>query len=377
MSLDKRILRHLPGQIKRRLYERECVGKLGSSDTMANLEELLSALDLISKRPCHTVRRVGIVPHPVKVDLSIIVPVYNAESYLCQCISSCLNQVTGFSFEVIAVDDGSTDASPSMLDAFASDTRLKVIHQDNLGHSGARNSGLDVAAGKYICFVDSDDFIPNDAVQRLLSCAVDLDADIVGGGFWFCNSKGRRRRFKGMCNAAYISPVLGLSGFPWGSVYRRSLWDDVRFPEGFWFEDTCVPYLIFSRAKKTASISGSVYNYRLNPKGITSTSRSSKRSLDSIWVVLEMFDEMQRLGISMTPLLYEQTLRQFGPLLRARLQLLDNRELQLAFQCCSAIVQSIPERFGVFKTGEYWLNELETSLVTSDFEKWLSVCQWM
>lgn len=90
-----------------------------------------------------------------------------------------------------------------------------------------------------------------------------------------------------------------------------------------------------------------------------------------------MFDEMQRLGISMTPLLYEQTLRQFGPLLRARLQLLDNRELQLAFQCCSAIVQSIPERFGVFKTGEYWLNELETSLVTSDFEKWLSVCQWM
>lgn len=200
---------------------------------------------------------------------------------------------------------------------------------------------------------------------------------LLVGGYWYCSAEGRRRRFKGMCGAVLTVPTAGLSGLPWGAVYRRSLWDDVRFPEGFWFEDTCLPYLIFSRSSKTASITGSVYYYRANPQGITATSAFSKKGLDSIWVVLEMFNEMERLGIEMTFVLYEQTLRQFGPLLKARLTALNDDELRIAFQCCSEIIRNFPERFGDFSTNDFWLKQIEEAMISCDYEKWLMACRWM
>lgn len=374
--LPNRIRRLIPEVIRRSIYKRESRGEGKASRERASLEDLVSELEHISQRPSRTARAPRQPPEQ-KIDLSIIIPVYNAERYLDRCIRSCLNQKTDFTFEIIAVDDGSTDASPIMLDQFATDSRLKVIHQKNLGHAGARNTALDVASARYVCFVDSDDFIPNNAVQRLMSRAVELDADVVGGGYWLCDAKGRRRRFMGLREAVYATPKVGLSGMPWGSIYRRSLWDGVRFPEGFWFEDTCMPYLIFSRSSKTASIKGSVYYYRANPEGITATSLHSKKSLDSIWVVMEMLDEMQRLGIDLTAVLYEQTLRQFGPLLKVRLAPLDESELKLAFQCCSAVICALLERFGAFETSDYWLKELESSFVECDYDNWLAVCRWM
>ena len=374
--LAARIKRLIPDAIRRLLYELDCINRESSQAKSVSFEKLAESLELISPKPPH-VAPTSCQSSEKQVDLSIIVPVYNAERYLERCICSCLSQKTNFSFEVIAVDDGSTDTSSSILDMLASDLHLKVIHQANRGHAGARNAALDVASGRYVCFVDSDDFIPSDAVQRLMGRATKLDADIVGGGYWLCDAVGRRRRLKRLHEAVYTTPVTGLSGMPWGSVYRRSLWDDVRFPEGFWFEDTCMPYLIFSRSIKTVSIAGSVYCYRVNPEGITRTSARSKKSLDSFWVVLEMLDEMQRLGIDMTSALYEQTLRQFGPLLKARLASFDDSDLRLAFQCCSAVIQTLPKRFGSFVVSDYWLKELETSFIGCDYEKWLAACRWM
>lgn len=370
------IKRLIPQAARKLLYKRDCKCKGKALSKRTSLEDLTASLELISPRPPHIVPTPCLPPEK-QFDLSIIVPVYNAERYLDRCIRSCLSQKSDFTLEIIAVDDGSTDASASLLDKLASDSRLKVIHQKNRGHAGARNAALDVASGSYICFVDSDDFIPCDAVQRLMGRAAELDADIVGGGYWLCDAEGRPRRFKGLHGGVHTIPVAGLSGLPWGAVYRRSLWEGVRFPEGFWFEDTCMPYLVFSRSSTTASITGSVYYYRANPEGITATSMRSKKSLDSIWVVLEMLDEMQRLGIDMTPVLYEQTLRQFGPLLKARLASLGDSEIQLAFQCCSAVIQALPKRFCVFETADYWLKELKASLVECDYEKWLAICRWM
>lgn len=176
-----RIKRLVPKVIRRFLYERDCKGERKIPGKRRNLEDLVVSLELISQRPPHVTPMFRRFPEE-QVDLSIIVPVHNAERYLDHCICSCFGQKTDFKFEIIAVDDGSTDTSPSMLDKFASDSRLKVIHQKNRGHAGARNAALDVASGSYVCFVDSDDFIPSDAVQRLMSRAAELDADIVGGG---------------------------------------------------------------------------------------------------------------------------------------------------------------------------------------------------
>ena len=375
MSLAK-LKRLLPQAAKRILYKCECKKLKYVYSGEGDLENSIELLENISPKP-DGFSPLHIVKKAIGPDLSIIVPVYNAQNFLKRCIESCLAQRTEFTFEVIAVDDGSIDDSLALLRNYDCDQRLIVIHQENRGHAGARNAALDVASGRYICFVDSDDFIPSDAVQRLMSRAVELDADIVGGGYWLCDAEGRRHRFKGLCGAVYTTPTIGLSGLPWGAVYRRSLWDEVRFPEGFWFEDTCLPYLIFSRSIKTASISGSVYYYRANPKGITATSVFSKKALDSIWVVLKMFDEMERLGIEMTNVLYEQTLRQFGPLLKARLTALNDDELRIAFQCCSDIIRNFPKRFGDFSTNDFWLKQIEEAMISCDYEKWLTACRWM
>lgn len=375
MSLAK-LKRLLPQAAKRFLYKCECKKLKYVYSGEGDLENSIELLENISPKP-DGFSPLHIVKKAIGPDLSIIVPVYNAQNFLKRCIESCLAQRTEFTFEVIAVDDGSIDDSLALLRNYDCDQRLIVIHQENRGHAGARNAALDVASGRYICFVDSDDFIPSDAVQRLMSRAVELDADIVGGGYWLCDAEGRRHRFKGLCGAVYTTPTIGLSGLPWGAVYRRSLWDEVRFPEGFWFEDTCLPYLIFSRSIKTASISGSVYYYRANPKGITATSVFSKKALDSIWVVLKMFDEMERLGIEMTNVLYEQTLRQFGPLLKARLTALNDDELRIAFQCCSDIIRNFPKRFGDFSTNDFWLKQIEEAMISCDYEKWLTACRWM
>lgn len=375
MSLAK-LKRLLPQAAKRFLYKCECKKLKYVYSGEGDLENSIELLENISPKP-DGFSPLHIVKKAIGPDLSIIVPVYNAQNFLKRCIESCLAQRTEFTFEVIAVDDGSIDDSLALLRNYDCDQRLIVIHQENRGHAGARNAALDVASGRYICFVDSDDFMPSDAVQRLMSRAVELDADIVGGGYWLCDAEGRRRRFKGLCGAVYTTPTIGLSGLPWGAVYRRSLWDEVRFPEGFWFEDTCLPYLIFSRSIKTASISGSVYYYRANPKGITATSVFSKKALDSIWVVLKMFDEMERLGIEMTNVLYEQTLRQFGPLLKARLTALNDDELRIAFQCCSDIIRNFPKRFGDFSTNDFWLKQIEEAMISCDYEKWLTACRWM
>lgn len=375
MSLAK-LKRLLPQAAKRFLYKCECKKLKHVYSGEGDLENSIELLENISPKP-DSFSPLHIVKKAIGPDLSIIVPVYNAQNFLKRCIESCLAQRTEFTFEVIAVDDGSIDDSLALLRNYDCDQRLKVIHQENRGHAGALNAALDVASGRYICFVDSDDFIPSDAVQRLMSRAVELDADIVGGGYWLCDAEGRRHRFKGLCGAVYTTPTVGLSGLPCGAVYRRSLWDEVRFPEGFWFEDTCLPYLIFSRSIKTASISGSVYYYRANPKGITATSVFSKKALDSIWVVLKMFDEMERLGIEMTNVLYEQTLRQFGPLLKARLTALNDDELRIAFQCCSEIIRNFPERFGDFSTNDFWLKQIEKAMICCDYEKWLTACRWM
>ena len=115
--------------------------------------------------------------------VSIIVPVYNVEKYLNRCIQSLLNQ-TLKDIEIIMVDDGSPDRCPQMCDNYAKkDNRIKVIHKQNAGLGYARNSGLEIATGEYIAFVDSDDFVNSQMYETLYNNAVSTKADVVYSGF--------------------------------------------------------------------------------------------------------------------------------------------------------------------------------------------------
>jgi len=111
--------------------------------------------------------------------ISVIVPVYKAEKYLKKCVDSILNQ-SFTDLELILVDDGSPDGCPALCDAYAAmDARVKVIHKENGGVSTARNAGLDAAAGEYITFVDSDDYIEPDMYEKMMAKALEFDCDVV------------------------------------------------------------------------------------------------------------------------------------------------------------------------------------------------------
>ena len=120
----------------------------------------------------------------MKPALSIIVPVYNVEKYLDRCVKSLVNQ-TLRNIEIILVDDGSPDECPVLCDGFAaSDNRIKVVHKSNAGLGMARNSGLDVASGEYVAFVDSDDFVELNMYENLYTIAINENADaVISGGF--------------------------------------------------------------------------------------------------------------------------------------------------------------------------------------------------
>ena len=124
--------------------------------------------------------------------ISVIIPVYNVEKFIEQSIKSVLNQ-TYKNLEIILVDDGSTDSSGSICDEYSKkDKRIKVIHQDNKGLSGARNSGLDIATGKYIMFLDSDDYFENNSCEILYSEIEKKQADYVIGNYIHTKYNGEK-----------------------------------------------------------------------------------------------------------------------------------------------------------------------------------------
>ena len=169
--------------------------------------------------------------------ISVIVPVFNAEPYLPACLDSVLGQ-THRALEIILINDGSTDGSGAVCDEYAArDSRVTVIHQENTGPSAARNRGLDIAAGDWVTFVDSDDYLDADLCAYLLSAAEENGADLVQCGSVAEDPRGGSRV---VCPRSNIVLRNGADGFEpehwrdlansnWGKLYRRAVLGDIRF----------------------------------------------------------------------------------------------------------------------------------------------------
>lgn len=243
-------------------------------------------------------------------DLSIIVPVFNAEQYLNECLVSILNQKTGYSFEVIVVNDGSTDHSASILDGFSQMKNITILHQENRGLSGARNSALQLVRGKHIMFVDSDDYLPQNAVASLMDAVVRWDADIVQGGYYGVNQAGERYlNLKKYDDRESVSPNGVLEGMAWGKVYKSELFQNVCFPERYWFEDTITTSILTHLASKICTISDMVYYYRQNEAGITKTSVGKPKSIDTFYVLRSVMNARKELNLHTDKAFYEHLLR--------------------------------------------------------------------
>lgn len=234
--------------------------------------------------------------------ISVIVPVYNVEDYLSKCLDSILNQ-TFVSFELILVNDGSTDRSGKICDEYAQlDKRIKVIHQINGGLSNARNSGIDIAIGNYFSFVDSDDWIDENMLFEMHQQAIQHNADIVIAGHFIVNLdekieeriKVKIQRILNRIEATLL--ILGdeeIHSFAWDKLYKRELFEDIRYPEGRVFEDTATTYKLFNKADILVQMNQAYYYYLRRESGICLSpelSKEMKRKEDNFSAFLERYE---------------------------------------------------------------------------------------
>ena len=204
--------------------------------------------------------------------ISVIVPIYNTEKYLARCIESILCQ-TYTNLEIILVDDGSTDKSGDICDFYArKDNRVKVVHKENGGAAAARNFALNMVTGQYIGFVDSDDTINFDTISECVRLIEEENADLVMGGYSGIGEKGYLRWSIIPQGVKCYTGIELLEkkengvpvGYVWSSLYKKSLWKDVRFPVGYKYEDSWTTPEILIKAKEVVTYPGSIYNYYEN-----------------------------------------------------------------------------------------------------------------
>lgn len=211
---------------------------------------------------------------------SVIVPVYNAEKYLEKCLDSISKQ-TVTDFECIIIDDGTTDNSNIIIDKYVNnDQRFNVIHQKNLGVSAARNAGLDIAKGDYITFVDSDDYVSSDFLEKFVSKITNSNADIVICGLNEVYKDFIKEKVFESENTEEIKTKILADlwpSYPCNKCFEKKLFVNIRFPVGKVFEDLLTIPEVCLYAQKIVCVSDKLYYYNCqNTSSITARLTSEK-----------------------------------------------------------------------------------------------------
>lgn len=221
--------------------------------------------------------------HPL---VSIIIPVYNTEKYLEQCLDSIIYQ-TYKEIEIVLVDDGSTDGSYKICEEYAcNDKRIKLYRQKNTGQAAARNNGIFHSNGEYILYADSDDYVNLNYVESLVSIAQEYKADLVqcyAEKFW---ENGKREKIKIADDIVAYTASQALEEFcyqrkfsasPWGKLIRKKIMDSLEFPVGMGYEDMAIMYKVIGKAKKIVLYPKVLYYYRQHKSSTMHASFSDKK----------------------------------------------------------------------------------------------------
>lgn len=236
------------------------------------------------------------VMRPPLYDLQIVIPVYNVEPYIGPCIQSVLEQQTQYTFIVNVVNDGSTDGSRKILENYANDERIRIIDQKNKGIGGARNTAIQNIEARYLMFIDSDDLLPEGAIENLMRVAIKEEADVVEGSYVSFSQK-RQRVVK---HKTGVLPPSDFLGFPWGKVIKAELFENIQFPLDYWYEDTLMGLVVFYLSKKSIGIEDAVYYYRTNPNSMTHKAKRQYKNIDSFYVTRRLLKDQELLNIGMT-----------------------------------------------------------------------------
>ena len=238
--------------------------------------------------------------------LSLIIPVYNVEQYIAECIQSVIQQVTA-DIEVIIVNDGTPDDSISVIEQILGEQTASIrdcfiiLNQENQGQSSARNLGLKYAKGEYISFLDSDDVLSENYLSDFKNTIKKNNVDIVqfkSSRFEEDTNKlkafnvGLQRNGLLQLDQNLMIEIFNQSAwFPWLNIYRRELFNGLEFPVGIYYEDAALIPEVFLRAKNIYFLESVLYFYRLNLNGslLNTSSENKRKHVDSFKSILELY----------------------------------------------------------------------------------------
>lgn len=325
------------------------------------------------------------LPYPLPVnplkengkDLSFIIPVYNCEQYIGYCLDTILNQKTKYSYEIICVNDGSKDNSLKVLEAYQRKypEKMVVVDQPNGGASKARNTGIDNAQGEYLAFVDSDDYVFDNYIEALMNRAKSASADIVQAGYHrvlanhtIYDSFPKQDLIFSIDEQEKV--LEHVSGLLWSGVIRKSLFDNVRFPLGYWYEDMMTRNIIVRRAKVISIIKDCLYGYTYNPNSLSTLTWDSRKikCLDQIFLCKKMdvcSDNV--LGVKLNSLGLSFDLQEFTAVLWTRMAKQPDAVKQKAFSYLHNYIKTINS--DILPIG----HELQLSykiILDNDYLKW-------
>ena len=237
--------------------------------------------------------------------ISVIIPIYNAAQTLDKCMASVIKQ-TYDDFEIILIDDGSIDGSGNLCDLWCGkDLRVRVVHQHNKGVSAARNLGIEISRGEYLAFVDPDDFVEPSYLEHLYNALIKGNAECSICSFVKEPREKFAKAIMSVCEEDETVCALEVmrheaSGrwqfIPvWNKLYKRSLWNNVCFPEGR-YEDEAVFHRVLMQCNRVALLSSPLYHYRINPKGFMNSVESSVRSLERLKYLEQRLHDYALLG---------------------------------------------------------------------------------
>ena len=225
-----------------------------------------------------------------EIKVSVVIPVYNVEKYIKQCLESIINQ-TLKEIEIIIVNDGTKDNSMKIAAEYVSDKRIKIINKENGGISSARNAGMEIAQGEYIYFIDSDDFVEKEVLSTLYENSENGKMDIVFSNFSYYNDRTKKEKkakfifpFKENINKGYYYLYNGEEINVWNRLYKKEFLEkyNFKFIEGIIYEDQDFGFRTIMLAEKIKYVENYGYKYRTDREGSIMSSQKKEKSIESV-----------------------------------------------------------------------------------------------
>lgn len=278
--------------------------------------------------------------------LSLIVPAYNEEKNIRKCLDGLCSQKTKYKYEVIVLDNASFDSTPSILASYADKEPFRVITiKKNRGGSVARNIGIKNAKGKYIGFVDADDRISENFVERLVGEALKYDSDIVKCAFRYDFAGSYSPKVVGeyqRYSEGLGTDIMRYDGYIWDAIYKRELWSDIRYPEECWYEDIIIKMILFRKCKRFSYIPETMYDYYINPNSTSKKQQNdaSTKCLEQLWLAMFYADySINRMNIIPDQPLFVDLLHELGDMLYIRIKQLSQVQQEAAFIISSDLIE--------------------------------------